>query len=100
MGRRAELVFIPSPGAGHFMSPVEAAKLLVDRDEGLSVAVLVMKLIDNSALKAIMDSVSASSSTIRIRFIELPEPESRNASGSTQQLIWTFIFSSNWHTVK
>lgn len=67
---------------GHIMSMVEFVKLLVDRDERLSAAVLVMKLYDNSAVKALIDSASASSS-VRIRFVELPQPEPRKASGST-----------------
>lgn len=95
MDRRAELVFIPCPEVGHLMSTVEFARLLVNRDEGLSVAVLVMKLSDNCALRAIIDSASASSSTVRIRFIELPEPELRNASGrlvNSHNMKWSCLY--------
>ncbi|KAK3003509.1 hypothetical protein RJ639_018488 [Escallonia herrerae] len=37
-----ELVFIPSPGVGHLFSTAEMAKLLIDRDERLSITVLTM----------------------------------------------------------
>ncbi|KAK4794336.1 hypothetical protein SAY86_012330 [Trapa natans] len=83
MGRRAELVFIPTPGVGHLVSTVELVKHLIDRDEGLSAAILVMTLTDNSAVKTTIDSISSSSFAVRIRFIELPEPEQMSASGTT-----------------
>ncbi|KAK1430431.1 hypothetical protein QVD17_13150 [Tagetes erecta] len=38
----AELVFIPAPGVGHIMSTVEMAKLLVSRDQRLSINVLLI----------------------------------------------------------
>ncbi|CAL9013331.1 unnamed protein product [Prunus brigantina] len=45
MKKAAELVFIPSPGAGHLVSAVEIAKLLVARDDQLFITVLIMKLV-------------------------------------------------------
>ncbi|KAJ4897578.1 UDP-glycosyltransferase 71B2 [Raphanus sativus] len=39
---RLELVFIPSPGDGHIRPLVEVAKLLVDRDENISVTVIII----------------------------------------------------------
>lgn len=41
----SELVFISPAAAGHVISIVELAKLLVDRDERLSITVLTMKLL-------------------------------------------------------
>lgn len=83
MGCRAVLVLIPALGVGLLVSTVEVAKLLVDMDDGLSVAVLVMMLTWNPALKAIIDSVSASSSIAHTLFIQQPEPELRSPAGST-----------------
>ncbi|KAJ4829791.1 hypothetical protein Tsubulata_050530, partial [Turnera subulata] len=40
---KAELVFVPTPGAGHIVSAVQLAKLLTDRDERLSITVFLMK---------------------------------------------------------
>ncbi|KAF8094075.1 hypothetical protein N665_0370s0011 [Sinapis alba] len=37
-----ELVFIPSPGIGHFRSTAAVAKLLVDRDDRISVTLIVI----------------------------------------------------------
>ncbi|KAG9131935.1 hypothetical protein Leryth_023249 [Lithospermum erythrorhizon] len=44
MEKLVELIFIPSPGAGHLFSAIEMAKILLDRDERLSVTILLMKL--------------------------------------------------------
>ncbi|KAB5519125.1 hypothetical protein DKX38_023444 [Salix brachista] len=71
--KKAELVFIPAPGMSHLVSTVEVAKLLVDRDERLSITFLIMKLRSYSKIDSFIDSVSAAS--IRFRFIDLPEDE-------------------------
>ncbi|CAA3010525.1 anthocyanidin 3-O-glucosyltransferase 2-like [Olea europaea subsp. europaea] len=63
--KRAELVFIPIPGMGHLVSTMEMAKLLTDRDERLSITVIIMKLPTESKT----DSMSLKSNS-RIRFIE------------------------------
>ncbi|KAF8090245.1 hypothetical protein N665_0482s0038 [Sinapis alba] len=39
---KLELVFIPSPGDGHIRPLVEVAKLLVDRDDNISVTVIII----------------------------------------------------------
>ncbi|CAH8389596.1 unnamed protein product [Eruca vesicaria subsp. sativa] len=39
---KLELVFIPSPGDGHIRPLVEVAKLLVDRDDRISVTILII----------------------------------------------------------
>nr|GEW55012.1 anthocyanidin 3-O-glucosyltransferase 2-like [Tanacetum cinerariifolium] len=38
----AELIFIPIPGVGHIMSTIEMAKVLVNRDQRLSITVLII----------------------------------------------------------
>nr|QOI79386.1 UDP-glycosyltransferase 71U1 [Rheum palmatum] len=40
--KKAELVFIPSPGAGHLVSAVEFSKRLISRDARLSITILTM----------------------------------------------------------
>ncbi|KAI8011814.1 UDP-glycosyltransferase 71A16 [Camellia lanceoleosa] len=63
---KAQLVFIPSPGIGHLASTVEMAKLLVGRDDRLSVTVLIMKFpFDNKG------TTTQSLSSDRIRFLDL-----------------------------
>ncbi|KAI4305548.1 hypothetical protein L6164_028908 [Bauhinia variegata] len=41
--KKADLVFIPSPGIGHLVSTVEFSNLLLERNEELSIIVLVME---------------------------------------------------------
>nr|BBK15469.1 UDP-glycosyltransferase [Polygala tenuifolia] len=69
MVKLAELVFIPFPCIGHLVSAVEIAKLLVHRDERISVTVL---LIDVSLDPTIHGYVNSLSSNNRIQYIKLP----------------------------
>jgi hypothetical protein len=71
--KKAELVFIPTPVISHLVSTVEVAKLLVDRDERLSITFLIMKLCSSSKIDSFIDSVRTASN--RIRFIDLPQDE-------------------------
>ncbi|XP_076890668.1 UDP-glycosyltransferase 100-like isoform X2 [Bidens hawaiensis] len=69
----AKLVFIPAPAVGHVMSTIEMAKLLVNRDQRLSVNVLLINPpIPISAFTAYIESL-AKNPIERIRFIELPQ---------------------------
>nr|GEW74090.1 anthocyanidin 3-O-glucosyltransferase 2-like [Tanacetum cinerariifolium] len=73
----AKLVFIPAPGLGHIMSTIEIAKLLVTRDQRLSVTVLIIKPPSTdfgSAITTYIESL-AKNSMDRISFIELPQQE-------------------------
>ncbi|KAG5252516.1 anthocyanidin O-glucosyltransferase [Salix suchowensis] len=80
--KKAELVFIPTPGISHLVSTVEVAKQLVDRDERLSITFLIMKLRSESKVDRLIDSVSTACN--RIRFIHLsklePDPNQPNNS--------------------
>ncbi|KAI3804290.1 hypothetical protein L1987_25721 [Smallanthus sonchifolius] len=73
----AELVFIPAPGVGHIMSTVEIAKLFVNRDQRLSITVLVIQPPSSSSGPAITTYIeSLSKNNInRISFIQLPQDE-------------------------
>ncbi|KAL0291366.1 UNVERIFIED_CONTAM: UDP-glycosyltransferase 71E1 [Sesamum angustifolium] len=77
---KAELVFIPSPGRGHLLATVDMAKLLIDRDERLSITVLVIKPAydPNSSL----NSYSPESNS-RIRFIDITTVNSLSMSMSS-----------------
>ncbi|CAA2981082.1 anthocyanidin 3-O-glucosyltransferase 2-like [Olea europaea subsp. europaea] len=63
--KNAELVFIPIPGMGHLLPTIEMAKLLTDRDERLSITVLILK----APVELKSDSYSRKSNS-RVRFIE------------------------------
>ncbi|KAA8526173.1 hypothetical protein F0562_008088 [Nyssa sinensis] len=68
--KEAEIVFIPSPVIGHLVPTVEMAKHLIDRDERLSITVLLMKLPNDAKLA----SSAYGYDTSRIRFVDLPTP--------------------------
>ncbi|KAJ9558548.1 hypothetical protein OSB04_013162 [Centaurea solstitialis] len=70
----AELVFIPATALGHIMSTVEVAKLLVNRDQRLSLTILVIKPLLGSEIARYVESLT-NSPTERIRFVELPQGE-------------------------
>ncbi|KAL4378983.1 hypothetical protein GQ457_02G005680 [Hibiscus cannabinus] len=76
MTKKAELVFIPSPGMGHLVSTVELAKLLLHLDSNLSISVLIMKPPYNSKITSYIDSLTfatTSATTGRLKFINLPQ---------------------------
>ncbi|KAG6743571.1 hypothetical protein POTOM_052270 [Populus tomentosa] len=71
--KKAELVFIPTTGISHLLSAVEVAKLLLDRDERLSITFLIMKPRSDPKTDRFINSVSIACN--RIRFIDLPKDE-------------------------
>ncbi|KAF8041605.1 hypothetical protein BT93_A0259 [Corymbia citriodora subsp. variegata] len=91
MSATSELVFIPLPAAGHLVSMVEMAKLLVDRDERLSVTVLIMKFPYDSKIDSSVESFTASVTT-RIRFVHLPQ---RNPSPEMSPMGFLYRFIEN-----
>jgi hypothetical protein len=92
--KKSELVFVPSPGVGHLVPAVEIAKLMVKRDDRLSITVLVMKRppLDTKINKYI-ESVSASISD-HIQFVDLPNDE-KTSSGIN--FLSSFIESQKPH---
>ncbi|KAJ0665475.1 anthocyanidin 3-O-glucosyltransferase 2-like [Helianthus annuus] len=74
----AELIFIPAPGVGHIMSTVEIAKVLVNRDQRLSITVLVIKppsVDSGSVIAAYIESLAKDNMDNHISFIQLPQDE-------------------------
>ncbi|KAI4302601.1 hypothetical protein MLD38_038325 [Melastoma candidum] len=70
---QTQLVLVPLPGTGHLFAGVELAKLLVNRDDSLSIVVLVMRFpSDLSKGTAASDSFASDVDPARIRFIDLP----------------------------
>ncbi|PIN22180.1 UDP-glucuronosyl and UDP-glucosyl transferase [Handroanthus impetiginosus] len=67
----ANLVFIPYPVVSHLAATVQAAKLLADRDERLSITILLMKLQLDTKITFHIDN----SKNSRINFVELPYDE-------------------------
>ena len=68
--KKAELIFVPSPGIGHLVSTLEFAKHLTDRDDRISVTILSMKLAVAPWVDAYTTSLTDSQP--RICVIDLP----------------------------
>ncbi|XP_062153260.1 UDP-glycosyltransferase 71K1-like [Alnus glutinosa] len=96
--RRAELVFIPTPGVGHLVSIIEFAKTLLDRDDRLSITVLVIKPPFAHNLDSLFQSIAASHT--RIKCIHLPQvdpPPEELLLGSVEKLVTDIIDSHKAH---
>nr|BAF96581.1 lignan glucosyltransferase [Sesamum alatum] len=65
------LVFVPFPIMSHLATAVKTAKLLADRDERLSITVLVMKL----PIDTLISSYTKNSPDARVKVVQLPEDE-------------------------
>ncbi|KAJ0775629.1 putative flavonol 3-O-glucosyltransferase [Helianthus annuus] len=71
----AELVFIPAPAVGHITSTIEMAKVLLNRDQRLSINVLLISPpYPVPALTTYIESL-AKNTIERIQFIELPKDQ-------------------------
>ncbi|KAF5772611.1 putative flavonol 3-O-glucosyltransferase [Helianthus annuus] len=85
----AELVFIPAPAVGHVMSTIEMAKVLLNRDQTLSVTLLIIYP-PYSYIESLAKNVIE-----RIRFIKLPQdqPPSKLVSKAPFMSFYEFINS-------
>lgn len=68
---RAELAFIPVPGAGHLVPMVELAKALTIRDERISVTVFIMQVPFESKLDSYTQTLLSNNPLQRVRFVHL-----------------------------
>ncbi|XP_061347156.1 UDP-glycosyltransferase 71K2-like isoform X2 [Gastrolobium bilobum] len=93
MKKKAELIFIPSPGIGHLASALEFAQLLINRDKHLSITVLCIKFQYTPFSDSYIKSVLASQPQIQL--IDLPEvePPSQELLKSPEYYILTFMES-------
>lgn len=94
--KKIELIFIPSPGIGHLVSTVEMAKLLLNRDQSLSITVLIMKLPFDTKVNTYTQSISSNSSS-NIRFVDLPEQDIAALPKSPSNFLPLFIQSQKPH---
>ncbi|KAL5101439.1 hypothetical protein RYX36_005766 [Vicia faba] len=68
--KKAQVVFIPSPGVGHIVSTLEFAKLLINRDNRLRITVLIMKFPNTTETDLYTKPLPISDS---LNLINLPE---------------------------
>uniref|UniRef100_A0A2N9GCM4 Uncharacterized protein n=1 Tax=Fagus sylvatica TaxID=28930 RepID=A0A2N9GCM4_FAGSY len=92
--KTVELVFIPSPSIGHLVPMVETAKLLVERDDRLSITILVMKLSFDTSIDAYTKSLASINK--RIRLIDLPQEEP-NSSSTPVDFMTSYVENKKLH---
>ncbi|KAK6138522.1 hypothetical protein DH2020_027742 [Rehmannia glutinosa] len=96
--KKAELVFIPSPGLSNLVSTVATAKLLLDRDDRLSITVLIMKLAKDQTVDNYTQNISSDSNTpSRLRFINLLRQEETAWSPTSRTFMFDFIDNQSAH---
>ncbi|KAL8126882.1 anthocyanidin 3-O-glucosyltransferase 2-like [Apium graveolens] len=71
---RAELIFIPAPEVGHLVAAVELAKLLVCRDERISITFLLQKMPYDTGVVAFTQNLKKDDHD-RIDFVDIPAPD-------------------------
>ncbi|CAI0542136.1 unnamed protein product [Linum tenue] len=96
--KTAELVFVPSPGAGHLFAMLELAKQLVNHDSRLSITVCIMKRPYESVAPAFTSHSLApdSKNSNQIRFVDLPAVES-DPNATPGQLLLSHIAAHKSH---
>ncbi|KAH8506962.1 hypothetical protein H0E87_013687 [Populus deltoides] len=95
--KKAELVLVPSPGIGHLASMMELAKLLVDRDDRVSITVIIIRLALDSKISRYAESLTASSKSTRIQFIDLPSDKTNTSNDHPSKFVTSLIESQKPH---
>ena len=95
--KKAELVLVPSPGIGHLASMMELAKLLVDRDDRVSITVIIIRLALDSRISRYTESLTASSKSTRIQFIDLPSDKTNTSNDHPSKFVTSLIESEKPH---
>ncbi|PWA70519.1 UDP-glycosyltransferase 71E1 [Artemisia annua] len=90
----SELIFIPSPGDGHLPSMVEFAKLLLDRDQRLSITIIIMNLPLQPKHNIITPTPNS-----RLCFVEIPSDESTKDLISPNTYIHDFVKHHKTHVL-
>nr|XP_009610762.1 anthocyanidin 3-O-glucosyltransferase 2-like [Nicotiana tomentosiformis] len=101
MEKLAELILIPSPAMGHVAQMLELAKLFFHQNHHLTITVLIMKLPDyiDAVSGSFVDSVAASSSSDRLRFVQLPvaDPTPEWSSKTRGHFVYRLVQSQKSH---
>nr|XP_016458911.1 PREDICTED: anthocyanidin 3-O-glucosyltransferase 2-like [Nicotiana tabacum] len=101
MEKLAEVILIPSPAMGHIAQMLELAKLFFHQNHHLTITVLIMKLPDyiDAVSGPFVDSVAASSSSDRLRFVHLPaaDPTPEWGSKTRGHFVYRLVQSQRSH---
>ncbi|XP_038725992.1 anthocyanidin 3-O-glucosyltransferase 2-like [Tripterygium wilfordii] len=74
--KKTELIFIPTPGISHLAPTVEVGKLIINRDDRLSITFLIIEPQRfDSKLASYIESLASSTISNRLQFIKLPRLE-------------------------
>ncbi|XP_062076689.1 anthocyanidin 3-O-glucosyltransferase 2-like [Humulus lupulus] len=93
--KRGELVFIPFPGVGHFVSSLEMAKHLVTQDHRLSISIITIKIPGfEPPNKPYIQSLPFSISE-RIKFIEISEEHKLDSNPNQNPVQFLTSFFEN-----
>ncbi|CAK7345138.1 unnamed protein product [Dovyalis caffra] len=95
--KKAELVFVPSPGMGHLVSMVELAKLLVHHDDRVSITVIIIRLALDTKISEYTESLTASTISTRIQFIDLPSDQTNTSNDHPSKFVTSLIESQKPH---
>ncbi|KAJ6921728.1 hypothetical protein NC652_015611 [Populus alba x Populus x berolinensis] len=95
--KNAELVLVPSPGIGHLASMMELAELLVDRDDRVSITVIIIRLALDSKISRYTESLTASSKSTHIQFIDLPSDKTNSSNDHPAKFVTSLIESQKPH---
>ncbi|KAH6800696.1 hypothetical protein C2S52_001160 [Perilla frutescens var. hirtella] len=85
---KVTLVFVPFPVMSHLVSAVKTAKLLADRDDRLSITVLLMKL----PMDTKISSYTKNPPNRRINFVQLPENSKSISAVMMGAKNWKLLF--------
>nr|GME04883.1 anthocyanidin 3-O-glucosyltransferase 2-like [Ipomoea batatas]GME16253.1 anthocyanidin 3-O-glucosyltransferase 2-like [Ipomoea batatas] len=89
-----ELAFIPWEGMGHLVPMVELAKLMLQRNQSLSISILVMRTSMDFGADKYLDSVTSDSGHPRLRFLDLRQyndPDAGEVELNPDNFLFDFI---------
>ncbi|XP_074366292.1 UDP-glycosyltransferase 1-like [Apium graveolens] len=97
--KNAELIFVPAPAVGHLISMVELAKLLILRDESLSVSVCIIKFPYDMGIGSYVESLS-NTPIPRFTIIEIPPSDSELYKSQSYLTIFSTFIEGHVTNVK
>lgn len=98
--KKVELVFIPSPGAGHLVSAVEFSKRLIARDARLSITILTINSPFQAPAHQNKPTAFQEENPSEPRFVSLPQvepPPKEVLQESIEEYISAFVASLSHH---
>ncbi|KAK1353427.1 Glycosyltransferase [Heracleum sosnowskyi] len=89
---KAEVIFIPAPGVGHLVSTIEFSKLLISRDDRISISILIMNLSSDASILGITQSLQKDVPD-RLAFVDIPALDETIMTGLQSKGYLNFLMS-------